>query len=170
MPIVKFIERETNLPAAVAAEMDRYTANRDVPLQEYENYRNAAVSLHKRGKAKFCKTRLYKLADSIQDATDASDMRWAIGQTIHGRWIAHRTEYLQSEQFAKDAKKRPCLNRTGRIEWENELAVKCYAEPAGDDFEASLFEWRQRDSENRHPAILLVSLLDKYDSNKRSKA
>jgi len=147
MPIVKYIEREENLPPAVTKEIDRYIGNRFVSVEEYESYRNAAMTLYKRGKVKFSKAKLWKLAESIRDEAIFSQFNWAISNTARAySWNA----YCE----AKDA----AGKRFNEEKWVAE-----FEKANGDTFEASLFSWHKIDIHDEHPAILLCDLVSRYD-------
>ena len=45
MPIVKYIPEETNLPTNVARELSRYLCHNTISIEEYEQYRNAALKV-----------------------------------------------------------------------------------------------------------------------------
>ena len=153
MPIVKYIERESNLPEAVACEMDRFTSGY-VSLEDYEAYRNAAVALHKRRKVKLSRDKLYKLAESVREQGVFGEFNWAISNTSSVYWM---NKY-------KEDKERAGQNFDEK-QWETDY------DRNSDVFEASLFDWQQIDSQNEHPAIKLLMLISQYDprSSKESK-
>lgn len=149
MPIVKYVEREDNLPEAVAREMDRYTASSYVALENYEKYRNAALALHKRGKVKLSYEKLYDLADKVckehgKDVFNA--FNWAISNTANAYW---RNNYNEAKERAG--------KHFDEAQWNADH------ERNHDNFEASLFSWYKIDSRDEHPAILLLDLLSRYD-------
>src|ERR1022692_3687580 len=135
MPIVKFIEIESNLPADVFSEMTRYTSGRYIPIEEYSQYRDAALALHKRGKIKFSREKLYSLAESVRQNYANND------ETVLGEKIYRDFVWSIS-------------NTHGNSHSNN------------DTFEASLFSWRKNDEVEEHPAILMLTLISRFEKTK----
>lgn len=158
MPIVKYIPEETGLPTNVAREVNRYTQLNLVPLEKYEEYRNAALKLDA-NPVKYDYETLHAFADQIQlnaederEYDDADDMKWAISCTK----VQYRTMLREAAQ-AKAGKK------WNEDRWEAE-------NPDNGSFEASLFSWRKQDCNDQHPAVLLTLLLDRYKYGQKDKS
>jgi hypothetical protein len=152
MPIVKYIPEETTLPANVAREVSRYTRNRYVEVSEYEAYRNAAAKIDAKP-IKYDAAVLYAFAEHLEDAAEDEDqydearnLKWAIGNTKVAYW---------RNKFEADR------DRGGKNFNEEKWDAE-HAKTDTNKFEASLFHWAKRDNHSEHPAVLLVTLLDKH--------
>ncbi len=158
MPIVKYISEETDLPTNVAREINRYTKFSLVALEEYEKYRNAALKLDAKP-IKYNCSDLYAFAESLQENAeneseynDARSLKWAIGNTK-----------VQYRCLLREIAKEKNGKKWNERQWEEK-------NPDTGVFEASLFQWHKQDSENRHPAVLLVMLLDLYGYSPKKEA
>jgi hypothetical protein len=154
MPIVKYFPEEKNLPANVAREISRYVRHNFVPLEEYEQYRDAAVKIDTKPVKHDYKV-LNAFADKLQENAqdereydDADDLRWAISNT--------KVLYRESLREAAHA--------NAGVKWNEERWEK-ENEDTG-TFEASLYWWRKKDAKEQHPAILLTMLLSRYAYSK----
>lgn len=158
MPIVKYIPEETNLPTNVAREISRYVRHALVPLEEYEQYRNAALKIDAKP-VKYNYESLHAFADKLQEDAenereyeDAGELKWAISNTK----VQCRANLSEAAQTSAGKKWNP-----DRWEAEN---------PDDGNFESSLFWWRKQDSKEQHPAVLLTMLLDRYGYARKESA
>lgn len=156
MPIVKYIPEETNLPTNVSREINRYLCHNMISLEEYEQYRNAALKVDS-NPVKYDYNDLHAFADKLQEDAededqynDARNLKWAISNT--------------KVQYQSNLRESACCKSGSK--WNEEKWEK---ENSTNTFETSLFSWRKQGSKEEHPAVLLTMLLDRYGYDKKNK-